>query len=120
MQKFLRMWLAVRRFKRMQIAVVLIQYATRSRNVRLAYLYSKLQERSVLLVQTQARVWIASSKFQRKRIAARVMQNAFHRSRRPKVSVWDKTASALNDIMVRHSPTRRNHMVRSHGVPFRR
>ena len=98
-QKYLRMWLAVRRFRRQQIAAGFIQHVARSRHIYLLYICMQLQKRSAKRLQAYVRMWRQNVSFRGQRRAAVLIQRTFRRLHGPNATIWEKTAIALNTIL---------------------
>ena len=99
-QKYLRMWLALRRFRRQVVAARMIQHAVRSHNVKIMYIYRKLQAKAVKLVQSYARRWIARTFLLKQRDSAVLIQRHF-RNRMPRLGMWEKTALVISEVMAK-------------------
>jgi len=98
-QKYLCMWLAVRRFRRMVAAVEIIQHAVRARTTRLMAMYLKLQHRSSVVIQTFCRQALARRRYLRLRNAAIAIQRWVRALRVPKDGIFEKTAMAIGELM---------------------
>ena len=76
-QKYLRMWLALRRFKRMVSSAGIIQHASRSHRVRLACQERRARRGAAIRIQKHLRGWVAMREYLRVLDAASTIQAAY-------------------------------------------
>ena len=76
-QKYLRMWLALRRFKRMVSSAGTIQHAVRSHRVRLACQARRARRGAAIRLQKHLRGWVAMRQYLRVLDAASTIQAAY-------------------------------------------
>ena len=81
-QKYLRMWLCLRRYRRTVAFASIIQHCVRSRKVREEYLERKTRRDAAIVIQAGVRGWRALRNYLRCIDAASVIQAA-HRTRFP-------------------------------------
>ena len=96
-QKYLRMWLAMRRYRRTLESARVIQHAIRSRALRLAYESAREQRHALRILQRWARMATARHRYAAVRNAALTIQRA-QRNRAPELNLWEKTGRLLQEV----------------------